>query len=48
MLGGRESRWRTGCELPRAGRLGRVALWVATVVAAIFLGFPYLAGILIS
>ncbi len=31
------------CELPRANRLGRVVLWIATVVVAGFLGFPYLA-----
>ncbi len=29
-------------ERPRASRLGRVALWVATVAVAGFLGFPYL------
>lgn len=34
------------CELPRAGRLGRVALWIATGVVALVLGFPYLAQIL--
>ena len=34
------------CEQPRAGRLGRVALWIATVVVALVLGFPYLAEIL--
>ena len=31
------------CERPAASRPGRVALWVATVVVVIFLGFPYLA-----
>lgn len=31
------------CELPRANRLGRVALWIATAVVAVFLAFPYLA-----
>jgi mercuric ion transport protein len=31
------------CERPTASRLGRAALWVATVVVVILLGFPYLA-----
>ncbi len=31
------------CELPRANRFGRVMLWIATVVVAGLLGFPYLA-----
>lgn len=31
------------CERPTASRLGPVALWVATVVVVLFLGFPYLA-----
>lgn len=34
------------CELPRANRFGRVMLWVATVVVAGLLGFPYLAQVL--
>jgi mercuric ion transport protein len=34
------------CAVPTAHRFGRVALWVATVVVAVFLAFPYLAGIL--
>ncbi len=34
------------CELPRANRLGRVTLWIATVVVAGLLGFPYLAQVL--
>ncbi|WP_242392131.1 mercuric transporter MerT family protein [Anaeromyxobacter oryzisoli] len=34
------------CTVPTAHRFGRVALWVATVVIAVFLAFPYLAGIL--
>ncbi len=34
------------CELPRANRLGRVTLWIATAVVAGFLGFPYLAQVL--
>ncbi len=31
------------CELPRANRLGRVMLWVATVIVVGLLSFPYLA-----
>jgi mercuric ion transport protein len=31
------------CELPRANQLGRVMLWIATVVVVGFLSFPYLA-----
>jgi mercuric ion transport protein len=34
------------CELPRANRIGRVMLWVANVVVAGFLSFPYLARVL--
>lgn len=34
------------CAVPKAHRLGRVALWVATVVVAVLLAFPYLAGVL--
>lgn len=31
-----------GCEMPRARVAGRRLLWVATALAAIALGFPYL------
>lgn len=34
------------CELPRVNRFGRVMLWIATVLVAGFLGFPYLARVL--
>lgn len=34
------------CERPAANRRGRVALWVATVVVAVLLGFPYFAEFL--
>jgi mercuric ion transport protein len=34
------------CELPRANRVGRVMLWVATIAVAGLLSFPYLAGYL--
>ncbi len=34
------------CELPRANRFGRVMLWVATVLVALFLAFPHLAQVL--
>ena len=33
-----------GCEYPRTNRLGKVMLWIATVVILGFLGFPYLAA----
>ncbi len=36
------------CELPRANRFGRVMLWIATVVVAGFLSFPYLAQVLFN
>jgi len=36
------------CELPRANRLGRVMLWIAAVVVAGFLSFPYVAQILFN
>ncbi len=36
------------CELPRANRLGRVALWIATALVAGFLAFPHLAQILFA
>ncbi len=36
------------CELPGANRFGRVTLWVATVVVAGLLGFPYLAQVLLD
>lgn len=32
------------CPVPTPHRPGRVALWVATVVVAVLLAFPYLAG----
>jgi mercuric ion transport protein len=32
------------CELPRANRVGRVMLWVATIAVVGLLSFPYLAG----
>lgn len=31
------------CELPRANRLGRVMLWVASLIVVGLLSFPYLA-----
>jgi mercuric ion transport protein len=31
------------CEHPKSNRLGRVMLWVATVLVVAFLSFPYLA-----
>lgn len=34
------------CEMPRAGRLGRISLWIATALVAAVLAFPYLAGAL--
>ncbi len=34
------------CELPRANRFGRSTLWIATVVVAGILAFPYLAAVL--
>ena len=34
------------CPAPRANRAGKVMLWVATVVVAVFLAFPYLAPVL--
>ena len=33
-----------GCEHPKANRLGRIMLWIATVIVATFLSFPYLAA----
>ncbi len=36
------------CELPRANRLGRGMLWIATVLVAGFLSFPYLAQVLFN
>lgn len=36
------------CALPRANRLGRAMLWVATALVAAFLAFPYLAQILFA
>ncbi len=34
------------CEHPKANRLGKVMLWVATVFVVGFLAFPYLAAAL--
>lgn len=33
-----------GCEHPKASRVGRVMLWIATIIVAAFLSFPYLAA----
>lgn len=30
------------CAMPRANRLGRIMLWIATALVAAFLAFPYL------
>jgi mercuric ion transport protein len=32
------------CELPRANRLGRVMLWMASLIVVGLLSFPYLAS----
>lgn len=32
------------CPAPRTSRTGRVMLWVATVLVAVFLAFPYIAS----
>ncbi len=37
-----------GCEMPRASRAGRRALWIATVAALLALAFPYLAPVIFS
>ncbi len=34
------------CEYPRANRVGRILLWVATAIVAALLAFPYLAPVL--
>ncbi len=34
------------CEFPRANRLGRVMLWVASLIVVGLLSFPYLASYL--
>jgi mercuric ion transport protein len=34
------------CVVPKAGRAGKVALWGATGLVALFLAFPYLASLL--
>lgn len=34
------------CELPRANSFGRGMLWIATVLVAGFLSFPYVAEVL--
>lgn len=36
------------CELPRVNRAGRVMLWVATILSAAFLAFPYLAAVILA
>jgi mercuric ion transport protein len=33
------------CEQPKANRLGRVMLWVATVIVVAFWSFPYIANL---
>jgi mercuric ion transport protein len=35
-----------GCERPKTNRAGKIMLWFATVLVALFLAFPYLAPIL--
>ncbi|RMH44081.1 MAG: mercuric transport protein [Deltaproteobacteria bacterium] len=35
-----------GCPAPRANRAGRALLWVAAVLVAVLLAFPYLAPLL--
>ena len=37
-----------GCEHPTANRAGRVMLWIAVVLVAAFLAFPYIAARLFS
>ena len=34
-----------GCERPKANRFGRVALWVAAVLAVGFWAFPYVSSL---
>lgn len=34
------------CEVPRLQKTGRVMLWIATVLVAAFLAFPYLAPLI--
>lgn len=34
------------CPAPRASRAGKIMLWVATVLVAVVLAFPYLAPVL--
>jgi mercuric ion transport protein len=34
------------CPAPRTNRAGRIMLWVATVLVAAFLAFPYVAQVL--
>jgi mercuric ion transport protein len=41
-----ESEPGCACEYPRSNRLGRMMLWVATILVIIFLTFPYIASIL--
>ena len=37
-----------GCEHPKPNNIGKVMLWVATVLVAGFLAFPYLAATLFN
>src|SRR5262244_2009596 len=37
-----------GCELPKANRVGKIMLWVATVVVALSLLFPFLSATLLG
>jgi len=34
-----------GCEQPKANRLGRIALWIATALVVAFWAFPYLSSL---
>ena len=36
------------CQLPRANRLGRLVLWLATIAVAGLLAFPYLERLLVD
>lgn len=36
------------CPAPKTNRAGKVMLWVATVLVALFLAFPYLAAALLG
>ena len=35
-----------GCPAPRTNRVGRIMLWVATILVVAFLAFPYVAPLL--